>query len=689
MRVAHNIMAMNAHRNLGMTHRNLGKSLSRLSSGFRINSAADDAGGLAITEKLRAQVSGLEVAVSNAQDGISLIQTAEGALDRDHAILRRVRDLTEMAANGDKTDADREHYQAEVDALLDEIDRISATTEYNTKKLLDGTIGSKAAEKADSDSINSDSALVVDGIIRTTGEYKVSVLQEATKATAYIAGNTLINTVAPDQAGGLYAFMGGNTSQAGDYTFKIHQEGNVSLATVTALANAGDSMTDAVRKINAALEESGIKAKAYYNETGDLPYAAGYSANNTLAMINIESTEFGSKHEIHVELSKQPVGGGFTETNRNAASGTTFALYNSDLTDADGKLGNTFNLGGTGMNGYWMSERTAATDGWREDLVGLDPQIQITTRDGGTYIVSVGADIVTTMTNIETGTGNVVSVTWDEQLGTLNLVDSSSGSENFKVENYDPISSSNTDVGWANWLGIYGQVYGNEIKGKRVSRVRDYVLQVEDPAGNTGIIRARLGDRSSFFASQETTSAVLSSGVDPDSGGEITAGPGGIAGISFKLEDIQMVEGQSQFSVLASAGSLTLQIGPNEGADHRMTVNVDDMSVTGIGLTEDLDISTQRAAMALMDTTLVDIAINRVSTQRARLGALQNRLEHTVKNLGVTRENLQGSESRIRDADMAAEMMDFTKSQILLQAGTAMMAQANQVPQSVLQLLGG
>ncbi len=119
MRVAHNISAMNAHRNLNMNNRQLQKTLSRLSSGFRINSAGDDAGGLAISEKLRAQVSGLEVAVSNAQDGISLIQTAEGALDRTHAILRRIRDLTEMASNGDKTDADREHYQAEVNALLE------------------------------------------------------------------------------------------------------------------------------------------------------------------------------------------------------------------------------------------------------------------------------------------------------------------------------------------------------------------------------------------------------------------------------------------------------------------------------------------------------------------------------------------------------------------------------------------
>jgi flagellin len=243
----------------------------------------------------------------------------------------------------------------------------------------------------------------------------------------------------------------------------------------------------------------------------------------------------------------------------------------------------------------------------------------------------------------------------------------------------------------ADLLGIYRTEYGNEIEGVRISRTQDYMLKVTDPDRNFAYLRANLGDRSNYFASQDTTSAVLSSGVDPDSGGEIASGASGIAGVSFALEEVQMrgatVAGQSSFSILASAGNLTLQIGPNEGWDHRMTITVDDMSVTGIGLTQELDISTQRAAMALIDTTMIDGSINRVSKQRGKLGALQNRLEHTIKNLSVARENLQGSESRIRDADMAAEMMDFTKNQILLQTGTAMLAQANTISQSVFQLL--
>ena len=671
MRVVHNISAMNAHRNLTMTNRDLQKTLGRLSSGFRINSAADDAGGLAISEKLRAQVSGLEVAVSNAQDGISLIQTAEGALDRDHAILRRIRDLTEMAANGDKTDADREHYQAEVDALLEEIDRIAATTEYNTKKLLDGTIGSKATEKADSDYINQNSALAVDGIIRTTGEYKVSVYTAAEKAKAIIVGGVNATGPAQDTAGALYTFMGGNASQAGEYTFKIEQEGKVSLATVTAIENAGDSMTDVLNKINEALDEAGIDAVAVYDQAGTASYTLGEAA------IIIESTRFGSRHDIHVEVSKQPAGGGFLESNRNTAAGTDFAIYNSDLTDNTGKLDSAIEL----------------TGGTVDDLgIGTTGTFAVITRDGTRSVVSMSLMIAATAdASISDLMGRLdaianVSANYDEATGAFSLVDGTSGTGNFQV-----VNGTDADYGLADKFGIYRTEYGNEIKGVRISRTDDYVLKVTDPDRNYAFLRANLGDRSNYFASQDTTSAVLSSGIDPDSGGEIASGAGGIAGISFSLEEVQMigagVAGQSTFSILAEAGNLTLQIGPNEGADHRMTITVDDMSVTGIGLTQELDISTQRGAMALIDSTLVDGAINRVSKQRGKLGALQNRLEHTIKNLSVTRENLQGSESRIRDADMAAEMMDFTKHQILMQTGTAMLAQANQISQSVLQLL--
>jgi len=144
LRINHNIEATNAHRYLAQTSNHLSKSMERLSSGLRINKAADDAAGLAISEKLRAQVRGIDQAVRNAQDGISLIQTSEGALNESHSILQRIRELAVQGANDTLTSSDRSNIQQEIDSLLAEVDRIATSTEFNTKKLLDGSAATTA-----------------------------------------------------------------------------------------------------------------------------------------------------------------------------------------------------------------------------------------------------------------------------------------------------------------------------------------------------------------------------------------------------------------------------------------------------------------------------------------------------------------------------------------------------------------
>ena len=145
MIVQHNMSAMNANRMLGVTSSSLSKSTEKLSSGYRINRAADDAAGLSISEKMRSQIRGLNKASSNAQDGISLIQTAEGALNESHSILQRMRELSVQASNGTETDDDREAVQKEISQLQEELTRISSTTEFNTMKLLDGSQGGSSS----------------------------------------------------------------------------------------------------------------------------------------------------------------------------------------------------------------------------------------------------------------------------------------------------------------------------------------------------------------------------------------------------------------------------------------------------------------------------------------------------------------------------------------------------------------
>src|SRR5690554_1916088 len=162
MRIANNIMAMNAHRQLTINQGGIAKSIEKLSSGLRINRAGDDAAGLAISEKMRGQIRGLRMAGKNAQDAISLIQTAEGALQESHAILQRMRELAVQSSNDTNGEIDREAIQGEINQLKSEIDRIGNTTEFNTQKLIDGSVGAKKASGA------SNAAVLTEGLGKTT-----------------------------------------------------------------------------------------------------------------------------------------------------------------------------------------------------------------------------------------------------------------------------------------------------------------------------------------------------------------------------------------------------------------------------------------------------------------------------------------------------------------------------------------
>jgi flagellin len=704
MRVNQNLFARNAQRNLFDTNNRLSKSIEKLSSGLRINRAADDAAGLAVSETLRAQVSGLGVSVSNAQDGISLIQTAEGGLDRVHAILRRVRDLTGYSANGDKTDTDRVNYQAEVDQLLDEVDRISKTTEYNTKKLLNGQIGATANEAADVDGVLQADKVNVNGLVAQSGEYKFEFQQYATKATATIGGASIAvasSVTDVNKAGSFSDFLVGTdnmtAAQEGTYSYKVQSEDKEVIVSLEAKLNAGDTMQDAINKFNKAFEDAGMNLTASYNSDYNLN-----TADNQMG-IQITSNEFGSKHDIKVSIASEPGNGGNglylsagSDTNIRNVGSAGYGLINSDLSTVKGELSRD-------------TEIVASTAASNENAIydTADTQtFRITTRSGGSvsYQLSAGATMQNLVDTINDfagaggasilGSSNVaagdLTAIFDEKTGSFKIIDNTTptGTNTFKIDNGSDAATSSV-IGVASQLGIYGETTGGEVQGVRVSNTRDYILDVTDPSNTGGVLMGNYGDRSTHFEGVNSLSSVVSSGIDPDRNGPELAGSGGIAGISFTLEEKQLDEtnGQNRFSILAKMGSLTFQIGPNEGNDHRLSVSVGDMSSKALNIA-DLDISTQTKAQELIDSGKLDEAINKVSLQRGALGAVQNRLDHTIKNLSVTKENLQAGESRIRDVDVADETLEFTRNQILSQAGTAMLAQANQIPQGVMQLLG-
>jgi len=496
MRINQNIYALNAQRNLQVTNNRLAVSLERLSSGLRINRASDDAAGLAISEKLRSQVSGLGVSIDNANDGISLIRTAEGALDRVNAILKRMRDLVGWAANGDKTDADRQKYQDEINQLITEINRISTTTEYNTKKLLNGQLGSKVT--VSSDDVSEVEYAGVSGEILRAGTYTITVV---TAGVAEVEG--LAVKSGSGYTSSLYEALGASSSFTKTLVIST-ADGKSASVTLNVASSDGDTIETAIQKINTALQNAGMVVTATWNETN--------------SRIELTSREVGSKYAIAV-----------VESN------------------------------------------------------------------------------------------------------------SVSGAPNFTIS--------------------------------QVVTAVDVVVSITDPAGGSGQL---VKSTSRYFAAGTST-------IEP-------VDSSGIAGVTFTLTSTAAASTGATITLDVQKGSLTLQIGPNAGSDHRMEITINDMGANALGVAN-IDVTNQASAQAIIDAQTIDKAIEKVVTERGKLGAYENRLNHTIQNLGVAKENLTSAESRLRDADLAQEMMEFTRNQIMLQAGTAMLAQANTVPQTVLQLL--
>jgi len=540
LRINQNISAFNAHRNLQITDANLTKSLERLSTGLRINRAADDASGLAVSEKLRAQVNGLKRASANAQDGISLLQTAEGALNETHSILQRMRELAVQAANGTWTTNDRVEMQNEIDQLISEINRISTSTEFNTKKLLDGT----ATALVSTDSPNTFKGIVT-GNVGVGGNFSI-VKQAISAGTLQIQKSDVFVTI--DAAGIVHQAIStttlGSISRFQDFgvftgrksvKLSLHRSGDPTEITLT----SSDSIADFEGKLSLAIANPASKV-------GDL---------------NMETALTGTWTNL-VEVRTDVPGGG-----NNTTYGTT----------------------GTSVTGttIWV------------------------------YAPIPGVDIV-----------------FDGEESLLNAL------------SFMEIQEANTPVYSIVAYDIHtGATVGTtKTSSARIEGLITGVTLIFDPASDI-IVRNATG-----------------------------TAPGLSVGINSATD--------REFMHVAPR-SLAFQIGANQG--QTLDVNIGNMSAAALGVDGILLVNTKWAQNAI---TTVDDAINKVSAERSKLGSYQNRLEHTIKNLGVQAENLTASESRIRDLDFAEEMISFTRNQILMQSGVAMLAQANQIPQIVLQLIG-
>ena len=513
MRIQHNIAALNSYRNLTGNNSAVSKNLEKLSSGYRINRAGDDAAGLAISEKMRAQITGLNTAQKNAQDGVSLVQTAEGAMTEVHSMLNRMVELADQSANGTYADeVDRENLQKEISSLKDEIDRIADSTNFNGINLLDGSL--------------------------STGKLPTFTgLDGLTPTTIAATGNKTELTI-------------------GKVAADVDQDKEYSLTF---------NYTDA----NGAAKEKTIKL----------------TAKDTQTLVDANGNEYTLK-----------TAGQATE--EEMAKAFAGAL------SADSEVGGQFTVTANTGKLSFVSKETGSTGGSKV--------LAATTKYDATS---------TTLTAAQTA-GTDAKVEYD-----------------FQNMEKDKVFTVN---GEKFVFATAGKQFDSDVNVLETTGTKPTADEVGKMAG---MIANKLG---------------LSDEQVKDDGTKIT------------------------FSASAGNGGLTLQIGDTADKFNQMTVSVGDMHAKALGIS-DVDISTQAGAKAAVDK--IKSAINSVSSTRGDLGAIQNRLEHTINNLSVSAENMTAAESRIRDVDMANEMMAYTKNNILVQSSQAMLAQANQLPQGVLQLL--
>ena len=678
MVVRTNTMALNAYRQLGMNNNAVTKSLEKLSSGYRINRAGDDAAGLAISEKMKAQITGLETASANAQDGISLIQTAEGNLNEVHDMLNRMVELATKSANGTYTDTERNALQDEVNALLDEIDRISQSANFNGTRLLDGTMG-----------LNGDAFKIGD----TGAEPAVEGADLTDKLTLPDDGSASATNT---------AFHTGTAS-----TTQVDPSFEIDFADLELTAkDAGKTFTVTVGGANITVNAAAKDTKMSAEDIATAVVAGGTAGNDTnyagtgLAATDkvvdvggavFKMTANGSK--VKFEYVAQKTGAGAAATldkvidetkataiNNAIGSGVGVTAAAADFTETGAVYHDTINV----------QQAVGKVDGARAGMdIGLTADaVQVgntLTIDGKTFTF-VSWDGESTLGENEIGIDKSLDLTVaaDQGKAIHSAVDqlSNKSTDNFEIEVKDGTTIHiDQKVGNKN-------VYDTEAKLKAVvsakgpSTAAGTKLTVTPDKINAGD-SIKIGDKTYTFGDGEGQIALGDKGADA------------VANLTKALQDDGMTVTANGNELVISApagkdapaiigGGLTLQIGDTADSFNKMTVAVANMSAKGLGL-DGLKITSEPLASASIDK--IKTAINSVSTARASMGALQNRLEHTINNLDVAVENLSAANSRIRDTDMAKEMMNYTKMNVLVQSAQAMLAQANQQPQSVLQLL--
>ena len=775
MRVYHNIPALFTYNALNSTNESLQKSINKLSTGLRINTAADDAAGLAISEKMRAQVRGLDMAVRNAQDGISMIQTAEGALNETHSILQRMRELAVQAANDTLTANDRQVIQLEIDQLKEEVDRIASTTQFNKKKLLDGSASVLwSADKLETKAFVRGSLRQVDQFgqkAAAEGNFKISI--NATPGQGQIQKSDVFKIKHEDvmMNVSVNSLQGVNDVSidglpAGQYNLNMERAGGASAAAATLVSNYGFSSLTVtlsgavgananilfeVVTVDTSLKQVTFRGVSYVlDKDGNLENkvvesivvgTAGTVLSSSklgvklilggITDTNIANADVGDKLVYQVKASAAaddvraswnfevdpkwpnswamtsgPLTMDFAFNNQGVSNKTvhfrTFylnedngKLYEGDISVRFGALSSTLTAGesvtGASFTAAYIGQ-VAADDVMLRDLDRFwdangrflleDPQTVTLIQGDGTK-ASVTLYATDTIRNVQEKLNAAIR----DQLGQGQYV--SSNADKFVTYVSEGDDQANTPEALAGTFVIRSVVAGTN--GEIAFAGDEDVIKalslsvIQESKENEFRVSVQDAHSGATVASNtKVTGNMLIGIVHPNV--DVEFDPMADVAISWNDNTKQFelsAEPTTYETYLHLADNSTVyQIGANESED--MGVDIGNMSSRALGIHRVLVTDRDSASRSI---TIIDGALDRVSNQRAKLGAYQNRLEHTINNLNTASQNLTAAESRIRDLDMAQEMMNFTKLQILMQAGNAMLAQANTLPQAVLQLL--
>jgi len=726
MVIRHNLEALNAGRQNGLVAAFYQKSCEKLSSGYRINRAADDAAGLSISEKMRKQIRGLRQASDNAQDGISLLQVADGALHEVHDMIQRINELSVKAANGSNSDEDRLCIQDEIDQIIEEVDRIADVTSFNELKLLDGSCSMagevKHSPPEDSEESSKDMAdsteaiqtvILTEGMESADGAVVVNPVVGSGNVTGTQANkmnNVLMNEIVPQAVN---AFL--NTFSA----FKTASDnGQVSAGIGLELYNNASSTVLASVSISYGYTQpskqivpDSIKLKLSVNTA-----TLGLDAGGNMSAENRTALETTIVHEMmHAFMDDTLINGMVGANNGVLDSSNKFPDWFVEGM-AQSAAGGCSNLndwvnGGSGTSangGLGLNSASSA------NVIKNTVQRSTNKLGSGSVSSQYGTGYLACMYLGYLAAGSPAGVTSADMKRGLNTIlhDLMAGdSLNDVIKNV----SGNAYSGVTDFQNKFGDAASAAFVNK--------LLTVVGSTGNGGVV-ASGGDaltQSDLLSDSSATSSVYK--VDPTkefvtssvggnrnwgggggtktgSGGGTGGGTGGPSGPGGGTGGPSGPSGPGggpsgpggtggtggtgdNGGHTGYKGPLSLQVGAEAG--QRMEISIEDAHASSLGIDE-LSVKTVDDATKAID--LCSHALERVSAIRSKLGAEINRLEHTINNLDNVVENTQMAESRIRDTDMSTEIVKFSNNQILQQAGNSMLAQANQNGQLVLNLLG-